>query len=189
MTDMTFGCGRCHEQDLETSFGLPSLQNCVFVKHLIWNLIWNLNQGAAKGGRQKEFDHFFFVFGTLSATFRSLFLTLLSLFSSLFCQTPFAGLLLVIEISDGKDLVKFLGGLFYLPGKHGKYWGEFRGKFRSKFQRNFRKLRFKFRDFLSETSFSRRAVLKLLGADVRGKGNRTQWRNSFLLKEGETFNE
>ena len=36
----------------------------------------------------------FFVFGTLSVTFRSLFLTLLSLFSSLFCQTPFAGLLL-----------------------------------------------------------------------------------------------
>ena len=36
----------------------------------------------------------FFVFRTLSVTFRSLFLTLLSLFSSLFCQTPFAGLLL-----------------------------------------------------------------------------------------------
>ena len=36
----------------------------------------------------------FFVFGTLSVTFRSLFLMLLSLFSSLFCQTPFAGLLL-----------------------------------------------------------------------------------------------
>ena len=50
--------------------------------------------GAAKGVRQKEFDHFFFVFGTLSVTFRSLFLMLLSLFSSLFCQTPFAGLLL-----------------------------------------------------------------------------------------------
>ena len=37
---------------------------------------------------------FFFVFGTLSVTFRSLFLLLLSLFSALFCQTPFAGLLL-----------------------------------------------------------------------------------------------
>ena len=36
----------------------------------------------------------FFVFGTLSVIFRSLFLMLLSLFSSLFCQTPFAGLLL-----------------------------------------------------------------------------------------------
>ena len=36
----------------------------------------------------------FFVFGTLLVTFRSLFLTLLSLFPSLFCQTPFAGLLL-----------------------------------------------------------------------------------------------
>ena len=43
--------------------------------------------------QQKEFDHFF-VFGTLSVTFRSPFLMLLSLFSSLFCQTPFAGLLL-----------------------------------------------------------------------------------------------
>ena len=51
-------------------------------------------QGAAKGGRQKEFDHFFFVFGTLSVTFWSLILTLLSLFLSLFCQIPFAGLLL-----------------------------------------------------------------------------------------------
>ena len=36
----------------------------------------------------------FFVFGTLLVTFRSLFLMLLSLFSSLFCRTPFAGLLL-----------------------------------------------------------------------------------------------
>ena len=50
-------------------------------------------QGAAKGGQQKEFSHFF-IFGTLLVTFWSLFLTLLSLFSSLFCQTPFAGLLL-----------------------------------------------------------------------------------------------
>ena len=36
----------------------------------------------------------FFVFGTLSVTFWSLFLMLLSLLSSLSCQTPFAGLLL-----------------------------------------------------------------------------------------------
>ena len=36
----------------------------------------------------------FFVFGTLLVTFWSLFLMLLSLFSSLFCQTPFAGLFL-----------------------------------------------------------------------------------------------
>ena len=46
-------------------------------------------RSAAKGVRS-----LFFVLGTLSVTFRSLFLTLLSLFSSLFCQTPFAGLLL-----------------------------------------------------------------------------------------------
>ena len=46
-------------------------------------------RSAAKGVRS-----LFFVFGTLSVTFRSLFLMLLSLFSSLFFQTPFAGLLL-----------------------------------------------------------------------------------------------
>ena len=46
-------------------------------------------RSAAKGVRS-----LFFVFGTLSVTFRSLFLMLLSRFSSLFCQTPFAGLLL-----------------------------------------------------------------------------------------------
>ena len=46
-------------------------------------------RSAAKGVRS-----IFSVFGRLSVTFRSLFLTLLSLFSSLFCQTPFAGLLL-----------------------------------------------------------------------------------------------
>ena len=46
-------------------------------------------RSAAKGVRSH-----FFVFGMLSVTFRSLFLMLLSLFSSLFCQTPFAGLLL-----------------------------------------------------------------------------------------------
>ena len=53
------------------------------------------SQGAAKGVRQKEFDHFFFVFGTLSVTFWSLFVMLLSLFPSRFlpnsfCRTPFA---------------------------------------------------------------------------------------------------
>ena len=47
------------------------------------------NRSAAKGVRS-----LFFVFGMLSVTFRSLFLMLLSLFSSLICQTPFAGLLL-----------------------------------------------------------------------------------------------
>ena len=53
-----------------------------------------LCQGAAKGVRQKGVRSFFFVFGMLSVTFRSLFLLFLSLFSSLFCHTPFAGLLL-----------------------------------------------------------------------------------------------
>ena len=51
------------------------------------------SQGAAKGDRQKEFDHFSFVFGTLLVTFWSLFLKLLALFSSRFlpnsfCRTP-----------------------------------------------------------------------------------------------------
>ena len=49
-----------------------------------------INQGAAKGRRQKEFDHFSF-FGTLSVTFWSLFC---HCFRHLFCQAPFAGLLL-----------------------------------------------------------------------------------------------
>ena len=56
---------------------------------LFWKImvVVVFGQGAAKGVRQKEFDHFFLVFGTLSVTFWSLL-------SSLFCQTPFAGLLL-----------------------------------------------------------------------------------------------
>ena len=62
---------------------------------------------------------------------------------------------LKFEISDGKNLVKFWGGLFYLPGKHEKFRGEFRGKFRSKFRRKFRKLRFKFRDFFRKLAFVR----------------------------------
>ena len=52
------------------------------------------NSGCRKRSAAKGVRSLFFVFGTLSVTFRSLFLTLLSLFSSLFCQTPFAGLLL-----------------------------------------------------------------------------------------------
>ena len=64
-----------------------------------------LSRGFAKGlGRQSGCRKrrsakglrslFFFRFGTLFVTFWSLFLMLLSLFSSLFCRTPFAGLLL-----------------------------------------------------------------------------------------------
>ena len=52
------------------------------------------SSGCRKRSAAKGVRSLFFVFGTLSVTFRSLFLTLLSLFSSLFCQTPFAGLLL-----------------------------------------------------------------------------------------------
>ena len=44
---------------------------------------------------------------------------------------------LKFEISDGKNLVTFGGGLSYLPGKHRKSQGEFRGKFRSNFRENF----------------------------------------------------
>ena len=50
--------------------------------------------GCRKRGSAKGVRSLFFVFGTLSVTFWSLFLMLLSLFSSLFCQTSFAGLLL-----------------------------------------------------------------------------------------------
>ena len=45
-------------------------------------------QGAAKGGRQKEFDHLFFFFRDSFGHFLVTFLILLSLFSSLLCQTP-----------------------------------------------------------------------------------------------------
>ena len=71
-------------------------------------------RSAAKGVRS-----LFFVFGTLSVTFRSLFLTLLSLFSSLFCQTPFAGLLLRRgEIFCRKEKSHFCGeGQFWCPKK------------------------------------------------------------------------
>ena len=68
-----------------------------------------LHQGAAKGVRQKEFDHFF----SFSGRFRSLFLMLLSLFSSLFCQTPFAGLLL--RQGDSREM--FVNIFSYLRGK------------------------------------------------------------------------
>ena len=66
----------------------------LFLSHLCSGRI--RKQGAAKGGRQKEFGRFFvLVFGTLSVTFWSLFLMLLSaLFATFlpnsFCRTPFA---------------------------------------------------------------------------------------------------
>ena len=55
-------------------------------------------QGAAKGGRQKEFDHFFFVFrdtfGHFLVTFSDAFVTFFVTFlPDSFCRTP----LLVIE--------------------------------------------------------------------------------------------
>ena len=50
--------------------------------------------GCRKRRSAKEVRSLVFVFRTLSVTFWSLFLMLLPLFSSLFCQTPFARLLL-----------------------------------------------------------------------------------------------
>ena len=61
---------------------------------LAWELGFPKPSGCRKRSAAKGVRSLFFVFGTLSVTFRSLFLMLLSLFSSLFCQTPFAGLLL-----------------------------------------------------------------------------------------------
>ena len=52
---------------------------------------------------------------------------------------------LKLGISDGKNLMKFVRGLFYLPGKHRTFQGEFRGRFRGKYRRSFRKFCFKFR--------------------------------------------
>ena len=46
-------------------------------------------QGAAKGGRQKEFDHSFFPFsGLFRSLFGHFFLMFLSLFFVIFCKTP-----------------------------------------------------------------------------------------------------
>ena len=54
------------------------------------------SQGAAKGGRQRELDHFFSFLWPLLVAFSD---ASSSLFSSPFCQTPFAGLLLRQAIS------------------------------------------------------------------------------------------
>ena len=68
-------------------------------------------QGAAKGGRQKAFDlYFFFVFGILSVTFWSLSLMVLSLFFNTFlpysfCWTP----LQQDEKSGPKPCLSFVG--------------------------------------------------------------------------------
>ena len=58
---------------------------------------------------------------------------------------------LKFEISDGKNLVKFGGGLFYLPGKHGKFRGEFRGKFSEKIsETSFQNFATFFRNFVRQ---------------------------------------
>ena len=59
-------------------------------------------RSAAKGVRS-----LFFVFGMLSVTFRSLILMLLSFILSLFCQTPFAGLLL--RQGEFKSVIRIAG--------------------------------------------------------------------------------
>ena len=51
---------------------------------------FNLKSGCRKRRSAKGVRSLFSVFRTLSVTFWSLFLMLLSLFSALFCQTPFA---------------------------------------------------------------------------------------------------
>ena len=63
-------------------------------EHLVCDWVPASFSGCRKRSAAKGVRSLFSVFGTLSVTFRSLFLTLLSLFSPLFCQTPFAGLLL-----------------------------------------------------------------------------------------------
>ena len=69
-------CSNCNFQDFRSQTEENQVSGC-------------RKRRSAKGVRS-----LFFVFGTLSVTFWSLFLMLLSLYSSLFCQTPFAGLLL-----------------------------------------------------------------------------------------------
>ena len=65
---------------------------------------------------------------------------------------------LKFEISDGKNLVKFGGGLFYLPRKHGKFQREFGANFGGNFPRK-----------ISETSFQ---ISRLFfGSFVQWKGS------------------
>ena len=71
-------------------FGLHNYVPMIY----LWNEVWKGTSGCRKRRSAKGVRSLFFVFGTLSVTFWSLFLMLLSLSSSLFCQTPFAGLLL-----------------------------------------------------------------------------------------------
>ena len=54
----------------------------------------------------------------------------------------------------------FGGGLFYLPGKHENFRGEFRGKFQGQISEKISETSFQISRLFSETSFSRRAVLR-----------------------------
>ena len=63
---------------------------------------------------------------------------------------------LKFEISDGKNLVKFWGRTFLPARKARKISGRISERISEKISEEFR---FKFHDFFSETSFSRRAVL------------------------------
>ena len=60
----------------------------------------------------------------------------------------------------GKIWWNFWGGLFYLPGKHGKFRREFRSEIRSKFRGKIRKLRFKLCDFCRKLRSAEEAVLR-----------------------------
>ena len=91
----------CRRKKLQTpkiSSGedLSGLTNANAKRSIFWmQRPWTQGlSGCSKRSAAKGVRSLFFAFGTLLATFRSLFLMLLSLFSSLFCQTPFAGLLL-----------------------------------------------------------------------------------------------
>ena len=97
--------------------------------------------GCRKRRSAKGVRSLFFVFGTLSIIFRSLFLTVLSLFSSLFaklllpnsfCQTPFAGLLL--RQGDCRQLrVKIRAKLLVLRFLHHTKSAQHCRKFESQF--------------------------------------------------------
>ena len=93
------------------NLSLGRFQNIPTTKFLYVIFLYRLFSGCRKRSAAKGVRSLFFVFGTLSVTFRSLFLMLLSLFSSLFCQTPFAGLLLR------------QGDFFSVPRKFGANFG------------------------------------------------------------------
>ena len=94
---MDLGVGQLHSNRCFGSRTAPQGSGNGELAHITLiplSMLFSQKSGCRKRSGAKGVRSLFFVFGMLSVTFRSLSLMLLSLFSSLFCQTPFAGLLL-----------------------------------------------------------------------------------------------